>query len=65
MRIFFGILIIILGGWQMYATTKYFQNLKTAGNKSTSIFSLAAVYSSFFLAIIFIIIGLATVFHWF
>ncbi|WP_334340846.1 hypothetical protein [Companilactobacillus sp. HBUAS56275] len=65
MKYILGTLFIIIGIWQMFATTKYFKEIKTNGNKTTSPFSLIALWFSLVLSIIFIFIGLAAFFNWF
>ena len=59
----FGIVFMLIGLWQMYATVKYFKTLKVNAGKSTSAFSPMAIYFSFALSLIFFFLGLAAVFN--
>lgn len=61
-RILIGIVLSLLGIFQIYSTKGAFSNLKTNGNRSTSPFMLYALYFSFFIGLVFVILGLALIF---
>lgn len=54
----FGVVLVMLGLWQVYASKTYFQSLKKDGNQSTSAFSPIAIYSGFIFGLMFIMIGI-------
>ncbi|WP_125762029.1 hypothetical protein [Companilactobacillus hulinensis] len=62
-RILIGIAVMFLGIFQIYSSRNAFVNLKTNGNKSTSPFMLYALFFSFFIGFVFIVIGFAVAFN--
>ncbi|APX71653.1 hypothetical protein M5C72_00430 [Companilactobacillus allii] len=60
-RILFGITLVLLGIFQIYSTKGAIVNLR--GSKSTSPFMLYALFFSFFIGLVFVILGLALIFN--
>ncbi len=57
-----GILVILLGIYQIHSSIKYLSNLKTNGGKDTSPFILYAIYSSFLIGGFMMFFGFGTMF---
>jgi len=57
-----GVVLMLIGVYQIYNTRSYFINLKTNGGKSTSPFIAYALYSSLVIGGFLIFIGFGTLF---
>lgn len=57
-----GIAMILVAGWQFFASFKQFQNVKQHGTKSTSSFIMYANFYGFFFGALLLILGLAVLF---
>lgn len=55
----FGVLFILLGVWQVYASKRYGHQVTKHGDTATSPFSLLALGNSFYLGVIFAGMGVA------
>ncbi|BDZ32177.1 hypothetical protein RA086_13090 [Lactiplantibacillus sp. WILCCON 0030] len=58
-QIIICLVLVLLGAYQINASTKYFRQLKLAGNATTSNFALLALWDGFIFGLIFILGGIS------
>lgn len=58
-----GIVLLLLGCYQLYATRNVFVYTKKQGNKNTSAFLPLGLYSGGLMGIVFLGFGVALTFH--